>query len=202
MIDRAREGTDFIEAPFSSEQVDALNRYQRLGYVHEFTCPEHHGGADRTLYATKDGWRCPHCGYQQDWAHRAMLDATPIEKLIKLSCDVYLPPNTIIRKGCDLSVLMNAMNERGSWSAEQCRFNDPAATIKELFTPPSPEPMMQPSQLRDLILQLDRVVQAHPAYSQAADAMRHLRDHLQALAFCEETNRRDAAGAPAPVYKR
>lgn len=134
MMERTREGIDFIEAPFSSEQVDALNRYQRLGYVHEFTCPEHHGGADRTLYATKDGWRCPHCAYQQDWAHRAMLNATPIEKLIKLSCDVMLPPATLIRKGCDLSVLMTAMNERANQPPEECRFNDPAK-LRERINP-------------------------------------------------------------------
>ena len=50
------------------------------------------------------------------------------------------------------------------------------------------------SPLRDLILQLDRVAQAHPAYSQAADAMRHLREHLSALARCEEANRERGDG--------
>ena len=68
---------DIIEAPFSSEQVDALNRYQRSGVFHEFTCAEHHDGADRTLVATRQGWICPHCDYRQSWAHRAMLDPVP-----------------------------------------------------------------------------------------------------------------------------
>lgn len=52
------------------------------------------------------------------------------------------------------------------------------------------------SPLRDLVLQIDAVAQAHPAYPQAADALHHLRDHLQALAFCEETNRREAGRYP------
>lgn len=64
------------QAPWAPPQVDALNRFQRHGAFHPFTCPEHHGGADRTLFATRDGWRCPHCDYRQDWAHAAML-ATP-----------------------------------------------------------------------------------------------------------------------------
>jgi hypothetical protein len=57
------------------------------------------------------------------------------------------------------------------------------------------------SPLRDLVLQLDRTAMAHPAYPQAAAAMNHLRDHLSALARCEEVNRE--AGAPdADVYRR
>ncbi|WP_271612838.1 hypothetical protein [Bradyrhizobium sp. CCBAU 21362] len=35
-----------------------------------------------------------------------------------------------------------------------------------------------------------------------APALKHLRDHLSALAFCEETNQRAAGGAPPTVYKR
>jgi hypothetical protein len=70
--------------PWTSAQVDALNRYQHLGYVHEFTCPRVHpagsGEADRALFATKDGWICPHCDYRQDWAHSSML--TPPENPI------------------------------------------------------------------------------------------------------------------------
>lgn len=65
---------DKITAPWTPDQVDRLNRFQRLGYVHEFTCPDSHNGADRTLVATKNGWICPHCDYRQDWAHAAMLD--------------------------------------------------------------------------------------------------------------------------------
>ncbi|QIO34360.1 hypothetical protein [Bradyrhizobium sp. 1(2017)] len=62
-----------------------------------------------------------------------------------------------------------------------------------------------PSPPRDLVLHIDRITQNHIAYPQAADAVRHLRDHLQALAFVEETNKREghlAAGLPPPVCKR
>lgn len=58
-----------IKAPWTAEQVDALNTTQRCGVVHPFTCPGHEGGGDRTLVATRHGWICPHCDYTQDWAH-------------------------------------------------------------------------------------------------------------------------------------
>lgn len=60
-------------APWTAEQVEALNEYQRLGYAHEFTCGNDHDG-DRVLVATRDGWRCPSCDYTQDWAHEGMAD--------------------------------------------------------------------------------------------------------------------------------
>lgn len=60
-------------APWSPAEVDALNRFQHYGFVHEFTCPDAHDGANRALVATKDGWICPHCDYKQDWAHKVML---------------------------------------------------------------------------------------------------------------------------------
>lgn len=47
------------------------------------------------------------------------------------------------------------------------------------------------SHIRDLIPKLDALAQAHPAYSQVASAMSHLRDHLSALARCEEINREE-----------
>ena len=57
------------------------------------------------------------------------------------------------------------------------------------------------SPLRDLIRQLDRVVVAHPSYPQAAAAMSHMRDHLSALARCEEINREHNTG-DADHYRR
>lgn len=62
--------------------------------------------------------------------------------------------------------------------------------------------MSYQSPLRDLIVQIDAVAQRHIAYPQACDALRHLRDHLSALARCEEINRHETEGAPAPVYRR
>jgi hypothetical protein len=47
------------------------------------------------------------------------------------------------------------------------------------------------SPLRDLITRIDIVAQNHLAYSQACGAIGNLRDHLSAMAFCEEVNRRE-----------
>lgn len=63
-----------IKAPWTPEQVAALNAYQALGFVHEFTCLEDHGPDSRVLVAATDGWICPSCDYTQDWAHDAMAD--------------------------------------------------------------------------------------------------------------------------------
>ena len=67
-----------IRAPWTPEQVDALNRFQRCAIVHPFTCPnQHDGGGDRDLVATRAGWICCHCDYRQEWAHRVMLQEPP-----------------------------------------------------------------------------------------------------------------------------
>lgn len=67
-----------IKAPFSSEQVEALNRWQKNGHVHPFTCGNkrndtNHTGGEGVLIATTDGWICPFCSYQQDWAYDFMV---------------------------------------------------------------------------------------------------------------------------------
>lgn len=72
--ERARE--EQIYAPWCADTVDALNKFQRLGYVHEFTCPGHDEG-DRTLVATRNGWICPNCDYRQEWAWAHMLNPPP-----------------------------------------------------------------------------------------------------------------------------
>lgn len=55
-----------IHTPWSQEQVDALNAYQHNGRFHPYTCPNPH--PTRVLFATLDGWVCPHCAYTQGWA--------------------------------------------------------------------------------------------------------------------------------------
>lgn len=60
-----------IMAPFTPEQVNALNIWQN-GPVHPFTCGNDHEG-DRDLVATESGWICPTCEYKQKWAHEFML---------------------------------------------------------------------------------------------------------------------------------
>jgi hypothetical protein len=70
-----------VEAPFTPEQVENLNRFQWLAPVHPFTCPQCHVTDqvlfDLRLVALESGWRCPnrYCDYQQDWAHDFMAEA-------------------------------------------------------------------------------------------------------------------------------
>lgn len=58
-----------LRAPWTSEQVDALNRFQSESGMHPFTCPK-----GQTLAASHGGWYCidPDCDYTQDWAHLFM----------------------------------------------------------------------------------------------------------------------------------
>lgn len=79
-----------ITAPWTAEQVDALNAFQRLGYLHPFTCSGHEGGGDRDLIATRAGWICCHCDYKQDWAQAGMLKppADPTAAMWKESVEI------------------------------------------------------------------------------------------------------------------
>jgi hypothetical protein len=65
-----------IKAPFTREQVNALNSWQQR--FHPFTCggnrkDEKHLDGQGILVATPDGWVCPYCDYKQDWAHDFMM---------------------------------------------------------------------------------------------------------------------------------
>jgi hypothetical protein len=65
-----------IKAPFSPEQVAALNRWQITGWVHPFTCANRNDGSHYDggwLVATTRGWICPYCTHTQSWAHKHML---------------------------------------------------------------------------------------------------------------------------------
>lgn len=71
--------TDQIRAPWTPEQVAALNAFQLHGGMHPFTCGADHPGPSPALVARPDGWHCPGtyrapCDYRQDWAHRFMAD--------------------------------------------------------------------------------------------------------------------------------
>lgn len=84
-----------ISAPFTDEQVNAMNAFQEAGRFHPFTCcsPEEIEGCYRKnnigdsyeekegiLKATNDGWVCP-CGkYKQNWAHSFMATPDPRDK--------------------------------------------------------------------------------------------------------------------------
>jgi hypothetical protein len=56
-------------APFTPDQVAALNYRQRSLLVHPYTCGN--DSQHPLLVAAKDGWTCPGCDYTQDWAHPA-----------------------------------------------------------------------------------------------------------------------------------
>ncbi len=59
-----------IEAPWTPEQVAALNEFQQAGKFHPFTCGN--DSRHRELFATCEGWICLDCDYTQDWAHAFM----------------------------------------------------------------------------------------------------------------------------------
>jgi hypothetical protein len=73
------------KAPWTDEEVAALNRCQHDPERHPFTCGGNrsdeahkayaatHGDFDYgILVAENNGWKCPVCGYKQDWAHDGM----------------------------------------------------------------------------------------------------------------------------------
>lgn len=61
---KARNGK--VYAPWEPEVVMELNTYQAVERFHPFTCERH---SDTKLFATREGWECPECGYRQSWAH-------------------------------------------------------------------------------------------------------------------------------------
>lgn len=73
----------YVQAPFTAEQVESLNAYQDSGAFHPFTC---NGGQQRVfdhvhehavaLVAQEDAWHCPECEYTQDWAWSWMADGS------------------------------------------------------------------------------------------------------------------------------
>lgn len=75
MTERTNTSDGRIFAPWTEEQVVALNRFQRSP-MHPFTCGREHSYGHSTLYATPNGWECPdpRCGYTQNWAHAYMAD--------------------------------------------------------------------------------------------------------------------------------
>ena len=78
--------TEQVRPPWTADQVAQLWRWQRCGWVHPFTCPNHGDEFHTWKYATEgsdyltpteDGWCCDVCGYFQDWAHDFMLAGPP-----------------------------------------------------------------------------------------------------------------------------
>lgn len=76
--------------PWTAAQVAALNAWQACDWVQPFFCAsqdsdqtheryrrQHQGRDERTLVATETGWRCPTCGYRQNWAPDYMFGGPP-----------------------------------------------------------------------------------------------------------------------------
>jgi hypothetical protein len=68
-----------LVAPWTPEQVHALNDFQCNPMFHPFTClnqgsADHYQGEHAVLVATKNGWICTYCGYTQNWAHPFMAE--------------------------------------------------------------------------------------------------------------------------------
>lgn len=79
---------DTIVAPWTIDQVDALNAWQQTGWTPTYTCGgpcrdrDRDSGArqprpERALVATLDGWICPTCDYTQSWASILMFSEPP-----------------------------------------------------------------------------------------------------------------------------
>lgn len=79
-----------VFTPWTRQQAENLNAWQRCDWVHGFTCINDRTNEDHrlvaellgfgdpgTLIATRLGWRCPACGYAQDWAHDFMMQGPP-----------------------------------------------------------------------------------------------------------------------------
>lgn len=64
---------DRIWTPFTPLQVKRLNQWQDDDTKHEFTCGLSSCGTTK-LVATVKGWKCPKCGYRQNWAHKFMAE--------------------------------------------------------------------------------------------------------------------------------
>lgn len=64
-----------LEAPWTDEQVVALNHYQQTGRGHPFTGKRYPDGSERILVATNAGWTNPEGGpVIQTWAWKFMTE--------------------------------------------------------------------------------------------------------------------------------
>lgn len=88
-----------LVAPFTDEQVQALNEFQTHladGFAgHPYTCINrgdgrhgNQGGDLGVLVETNEGWVCPHCDYRQYTAHPYMLGASAPSILAQKSLEI------------------------------------------------------------------------------------------------------------------
>lgn len=94
-----------IWAPWSYEQVAALNTWQRTDHVHPFTCPYPHA-VPMALEATINGWVCPAraCGHTQSWAYDFMFEPIPPPFLAAPSSPLVTPSTGERREAIDAAM--------------------------------------------------------------------------------------------------
>ena len=90
-----------IKAPFTTEQVKGLNKYQECPYIHPFTCG--HSVCGAVLCANQDGWQCPKCDYRQDWAHDFMADGSLTANMTELYEQIKAHKKQGIKKNAKIS---------------------------------------------------------------------------------------------------
>lgn len=68
-----------VFAPWTDEQVAAIQRWQDNKWVHPLTC-KHHSG--EPLKVTREGLRCDHkgCDYTQDWVPQVVFAANRLRR--------------------------------------------------------------------------------------------------------------------------
>lgn len=125
-----------IFPPWTPEQVDALNRFQRYDFVHPWTCPEDHGGADRRLFATSGGWRCPHCDYRQGYALEVMLRewTDPREAMVGLPPGDLLTPLSAVVTDDRYSNEFVGVTVRANWAEIAAALEHAAAGVFAVTT--------------------------------------------------------------------
>jgi hypothetical protein len=119
--------TDMIRAPWTPEQVAALNRFQAEGGMHPFTCGNDHATGALHLVAHEDGWHCwlPDCDYRQDWAHAFMAEP-----------DAWPKPFADLRKAAATEATEPATITDPEWLRQQY-----AAAIQPLLMDNLPKPI-------------------------------------------------------------
>lgn len=76
-----------VKAPFTTQQVETINRYQSNEFVHPLTCgsgnrtDERHTDGEGVLVAYKAGLSCPFCGYSQNWISDIVLESADYNPL-------------------------------------------------------------------------------------------------------------------------
>ena len=66
--------TSCSNAPWTDQEVNNINDFQRSNWFHGFTCPSLAHTSHVDLIAGNDALHCsdPHCDYTQTWVHEFM----------------------------------------------------------------------------------------------------------------------------------